>query len=358
MAKNRYVGHRYIPIFENGWDKTRTYEPLTFVYYEGKTYVSRQLVPTNIEIENNDFWAFFMDNAPQIFTPKFTGQWEDKPYEPLSIVVNNGNTYVSKQNVPVGTLLTDETYWLDLSNYYNQLFTDYENAEQERQQAEQVRIENENQRNLTSVDEFTKLQNSIGGRNYLLNSNKPNALTFATNNSTTMPLIIGVENGVDYLQQSLNGEFNLSTFINTGYSNSLGVRFSEDLSKYSGLLTLSVDVKSNVPLIIRMEKGNKVSIESDKWTRLSVTISNQLGRPLGLVASSSDNPNTPPENKVYWRNYKIEKSTQPTPYTKAPEDYTTVSKTDYYNHIELVNNAKNNQFNQLKQAVIALGGTI
>lgn len=148
MGKNRYVGHRYIPIFENVWDKTRTYEPLTFVYYEGKTYVSRQLVPKNVEITDNDFWAFFMDNAPQIFTPTFTGQWEDKTYEPLSIVIDNGNTYVSKQNVPVGTLLTDTTYWLDLSTYYNQLFTDYEAAEQERQSAELIRIDNEEQRKI------------------------------------------------------------------------------------------------------------------------------------------------------------------------------------------------------------------
>ena len=160
MGKNKYVGHRYIPIFENGWDKTRTYEPLTFVYYEGKTYVSRQLVPTNVEITDNDFWAFFMDNAPQIFTPTFTGQWEDKPYEPLSIVIDNGNTYVSKQDVPVGTLLTDESYWLDLSTYYNQLFIDYETAEQERQQAEAIRIENEKQREI----DYTNISAELAGK--------------------------------------------------------------------------------------------------------------------------------------------------------------------------------------------------
>ena len=157
MGKNKYVGHRYIPIFENGWDKTRTYEPLTFVYYEGKTYVSRQLVPTNVEITDNDFWAFFMDNTAQIFTPTFTGQWEDKEYEPLSIVVSSGNTYVSKQNVPLGTVLTDETYWLDLSTYYNQLFTEYETAEQERQQAEAIRIENENQRKTDHANRSAEL---------------------------------------------------------------------------------------------------------------------------------------------------------------------------------------------------------
>ena len=157
MGKNKYVGHRYIPIFENGWDKTKTYEPLTFVYYEGKTYVSRQLVPTNIEITDNDFWAFFMDNAPQIFTPTFTGQWEDKPYEPLSIVIDNGNTYVSKQNVPIGTVLTDETYWLDLSTYYNQLFTDYETAEQGRVSAESIRVENENQRQIDHANRSAEL---------------------------------------------------------------------------------------------------------------------------------------------------------------------------------------------------------
>ena len=98
-----------------------------------------------------------MDNAPQIFTPTFTGQWEDKPYEPLSIVVNNGNTYVSKKDVPVGTLLTNTTYWLDLSTYYSQLFTDYETAEQERQQAEAIRIENENQRKTDHVNRSAEL---------------------------------------------------------------------------------------------------------------------------------------------------------------------------------------------------------
>ena len=185
MGKNRYVGHRYIPIFENGWDKTRTYEPLTFVYYEGKTYVSRQLVPTNIEITDNDFWAFFMDNTPQIFTPTFTGQWEDKPYEPLSIVVNNGNTYVSKQDVPVGTVLTDETYWLDLSTYYNQLFTGYETAEQERQQAEAIRVENEKQREIDHANRSAELAGKADKKQ---------------EDWITVPLFNGAEHGVSPLK--------------------------------------------------------------------------------------------------------------------------------------------------------------
>ena len=81
-------------------------------------------------------------------------------------------------------------------------------------------------------------------------------------------------------------------------------------------------------------------------------------RPAGLVVGATDNPNVPADTKVYWRNFKIEKGEQATPYTKAPEDYTIVSKDDYYNHIKLVNKAKNNQFSQLKNAVLALGGTI
>ena len=58
-----YVGARYVPIFGRvgessaEWDNTAPYEPLTIVTYEGDSYTSRQYVPTGVAITNEDFWA-------------------------------------------------------------------------------------------------------------------------------------------------------------------------------------------------------------------------------------------------------------------------------------------------------------
>lgn len=62
------------------------------------------------------------------------GAWSaSKAYEALSMVSNNGSSYISKTDVPSGTLLTDTDYWMqiasagqggDLSNYYTKSETD------------------------------------------------------------------------------------------------------------------------------------------------------------------------------------------------------------------------------------------
>ena len=55
----QYIGSRYVPLFAEPaeWDSTRTYEPLTIVMHDGNSYTSRQYVPVGIEITNEKFWA-------------------------------------------------------------------------------------------------------------------------------------------------------------------------------------------------------------------------------------------------------------------------------------------------------------
>lgn len=55
----QYIGARYVPLFADPaeWDNTKTYEPLTIVLHEGNSYTSRQYVPTGIDISNNEYWA-------------------------------------------------------------------------------------------------------------------------------------------------------------------------------------------------------------------------------------------------------------------------------------------------------------
>lgn len=59
MAVREYVGARYVPLFADPlqWSDTRTYEPLTIVVNQGNSYTSRQFVPTGIDISNEDYWA-------------------------------------------------------------------------------------------------------------------------------------------------------------------------------------------------------------------------------------------------------------------------------------------------------------
>lgn len=55
----QYIGARYVPLFADPaeWNNKRTYEPLTIVMYQGNSYTSRQYVPLGIDINNTDFWA-------------------------------------------------------------------------------------------------------------------------------------------------------------------------------------------------------------------------------------------------------------------------------------------------------------
>lgn len=59
MGVTQYIGARYVPLFADPaeWTKTRTYEPLTIVMHEGNSFTSKQFVPIGIDINNDDFWA-------------------------------------------------------------------------------------------------------------------------------------------------------------------------------------------------------------------------------------------------------------------------------------------------------------
>ena len=59
MAVTQYIGARYVPLLADPleWDNTRSYEPLTIVTYQGDSYTSRQYVPVGMSISNESYWA-------------------------------------------------------------------------------------------------------------------------------------------------------------------------------------------------------------------------------------------------------------------------------------------------------------
>lgn len=63
MAYRQYTGSRYVPIFGRKgeqsieWDNSAPYEPLTVVTNQGNSYISRQYVPAGISIMDTTYWA-------------------------------------------------------------------------------------------------------------------------------------------------------------------------------------------------------------------------------------------------------------------------------------------------------------
>lgn len=63
VGTRQYIGARYVPIFGRKgedtieWDKLAPYEPLTVVMHQGVSYVSKQYVPKDVEITDTNYWA-------------------------------------------------------------------------------------------------------------------------------------------------------------------------------------------------------------------------------------------------------------------------------------------------------------
>lgn len=59
MATTQYVGARYVSLFpeDEQWDSSKQYEPLTVVLHNGNSYTSKQYVPEGIDVADKRFWA-------------------------------------------------------------------------------------------------------------------------------------------------------------------------------------------------------------------------------------------------------------------------------------------------------------
>ena len=68
MSVREYIGARYVPVFADPiqWDPTNVYEPLTVVTNQGASYVSRKMVPEGIQLTNTDYWVLWADFNAQL----------------------------------------------------------------------------------------------------------------------------------------------------------------------------------------------------------------------------------------------------------------------------------------------------
>jgi len=119
VGARQYIGARYVPIFGRAgedtveWDDGAPYEPLTVVMHLGVSYVSRRYVPTGIQIDNTDYW---------VETYRFNAQVEQYRQEVLGFQdgidakipwpVDPASQYGDAGQV-LGTLQNGLTEWVD-----------------------------------------------------------------------------------------------------------------------------------------------------------------------------------------------------------------------------------------------------
>lgn len=89
-----YIGARYVPLFANPleWSNQREYEPLTIVVWQGNSYTSTQYVPTGIDIGNTEFWALTGNYNAQVEGYRQEVQHYVEEVQGYSDQIENANT--------------------------------------------------------------------------------------------------------------------------------------------------------------------------------------------------------------------------------------------------------------------------
>lgn len=244
--------------------------------------------------------------------------------------------------------LTEVNNWKNLRSIADGLISDIRNeievleaqelemrtAEAARQSAESTRIENEKQRNLSSVEEFVKLQEAVGGRN-LLKWNPDNELKTLTKTNAYF---------LEY------PELNKQALLSPGETYTIHIDYR--ITQGTGRFYLG---RGNINGIYISETG--INLGSGVHT-FTYTAPDNLGMGVYLAFRFlRDGIVTNGECTI--KDFSVRKGNVGNiPWTKAPESYTVITKDNYYNHVKMMNDFKDNQFNQVKKAVIALGGVL
>lgn len=210
--------------------------------------------------------------------------------------------------------------------------SEIESAESERQSAELLRIENENQRNLTSVEEFVKLQDAIGGRN-LIKWNPDNELKTITKSNKYYVEI---------------PELNTQVLLKPNETYTIHIDYN--ITQGTGRLYVG---RANINGNYIAEIGVNLGTGSHTFT---YTAPDSLGAGIYLAFRFlRDGYAVNGECTVKDLSVR-EGDVGNIPWTKAPETYTTVPKDDYYNHIKVMSDHRDKQIAELKTAITALGG--
>lgn len=100
IPKNTYVGRRYIPKHCGDWDNSKNtiYESLSVVLWQGASYTSKQDVPKGIDIGNILYWVKSADyNAQVAIYEQNVRDYHAFVLEQIGIIEEDNNTFKTEQ---------------------------------------------------------------------------------------------------------------------------------------------------------------------------------------------------------------------------------------------------------------------
>ena len=103
MTVREYIGARYVPLFMGEWNSANEYEPLSIVIHEGNSYTSRQAVPIGIAITNETYWVITGNYNAQVEAYRNEVQQFDGR---LDVIEANG--WVTTNRIDDGAVTTDK----------------------------------------------------------------------------------------------------------------------------------------------------------------------------------------------------------------------------------------------------------
>jgi len=231
MGHRQYIGARYVPIFGRKgeesilWDNSAPYEPLTIVLYQGNSYTSRQYVPAGIEITNNNFWAE---------TGNYNAQLEQYRQEVLEIKPL-ADAFGDSKPINVLTLGFDNTGTTDVSDLFNQYAADnalYFPA------------------GIYKIDKQVNISHSIYGAGFTRNANN-------VNNANQTIFIANVDKNIYDSIFKIAGQVNYGIVLDN-FSIDCGASVV-DAIKFSGLANGTPNFIKN----IKIWNLNKIGINAD-----------------------------------------------------------------------------------------------
>lgn len=116
MTATQIIGPRIAPLWADPveWTSTRTYEPFTFVTYQGDSYCSRQDTPIGINITNDDYWVKVSDyNAQAVALQRTMTQTIETAETNMSDIIQTAKNDMTAQVNSVNTVKNELQKSLD-----------------------------------------------------------------------------------------------------------------------------------------------------------------------------------------------------------------------------------------------------
>jgi hypothetical protein len=175
VPKNTYVGRRYIPkLFQNPndgsatWTNSVAHESLTIVMWQGSSYTSRQDVPIGIDINDTRYWTRSADYNAQIsIYEQNVRDYHQYVIDQIGLINTDNETFktnLESQNNTFKTGLEEELedYKTNTTNDFNTQFDNFESDYSAKISfLEQLKLKFIYNINGDGTDESVKLQNAI-----------------------------------------------------------------------------------------------------------------------------------------------------------------------------------------------------